>query len=175
MRLFTAILLDSTVKSALTEAISDLKKLSRSGSFTTPENLHLTVNFIGETNKLEYARRAIAKTRFSPFPLRLGEIGCFERSGGDIVWAGCAASSELTALYSNLYANLKAEGFVLETRKYTPHLTLGRQVVLLDGKTLRDIKFRGGSMPVAKVSLMRSDRINGRLTYTEVFSAPAAE
>ena len=58
MRLFVAIQFSPVVKTALLEAVSTLKRKG-TGTFTRPENLHLTLAFIGETEDLPGAKAAL--------------------------------------------------------------------------------------------------------------------
>ena len=48
MRLFTAILLDREIKNTLIRAQKELMTLGVTGNYTTEDNLHLTLAFIGE-------------------------------------------------------------------------------------------------------------------------------
>ena len=62
------------------------------------------------------------------------------------------------------------KGFSLEKRPFAAHLTLGRQVLLPEGFDLKAFSktLPASTMQVERVSLMKSERINGRLTYTEM-------
>ncbi|MEF2562283.1 MAG: hypothetical protein UI647_05790, partial [Negativibacillus sp.] len=53
---------------------------------------------------------------------------------------------------------------------FAAHLTLGREVLLEEGFNLKTFSnaLPTMQMPVERVSLMKSERINGRLVYTEV-------
>ena len=59
MRLFVAIRFSPAVEEALWTAVGDLRRQG-AGTFTRRENLHLTLAFIGETDRLEDARQAVA-------------------------------------------------------------------------------------------------------------------
>lgn len=179
MRLFTAILLDENVKSEVYEIETRLKELSLGGTFTVKENLHLTVNFIGETKRLievkDAMNRAVVKARAESFPLALSGFGRFKREDGDIYWIGISHEEVLWRLQKELVKELKEEGFFdLDDREYKPHLTLGRRIRM--AKDFDSRVFEAGIAPmqttVKKISLMKSERINGRLTYTEVFDIP---
>ncbi|MDF2487174.1 MAG: hypothetical protein K0R46_3342, partial [Herbinix sp.] len=52
MRLFIAIILEEEIKDSLVQTVGRLKGLAKGGTFTDKENLHITVNFIGETKRL---------------------------------------------------------------------------------------------------------------------------
>ena len=179
MRLFIAILLNENIKSEVYEIETRLKERSQGGTFTEKENLHLTVNFIGETKRLEEVKeamnRAVAKARAESFTLSFNGIGRFSRKEGDIYWIGVLREEVLWRLQKELVKELKNEGFYdLDDREYKPHLTLGRRIRV--AKDFDAQAFEAGITPmqttVKRLSLMKSERIGGRLTYTEVFYTP---
>jgi 2'-5' RNA ligase len=69
------------------------------------------------------------------------------------------------SLQRELAARLIVAGFTLETRWYSPHITLGREVVT-------DYAF-GKIEPfgerVESIELMKSEHISGKLTYTAIY------
>jgi len=175
LRLFTAILLDKPIKDALQRAGGELRANSVSGRFTQYENLHLTLVFIGETGNAEGARRALEQVSFSTFPLALRGAGRFGRPSGGVYWCGVEKSPELDGVYRKVFSSLSREGFSPESRTYTPHLTMGREVVVREGFDIRSFSdaIPKLSMQVGKISLMRSERVEGRLVYTEIYARPA--
>jgi len=170
MRLFLAINFTEEVKNQLCSAISLLKENALQGNFTRRENLHLTLVFIGETTKVNEVKRAMNLIHMDPFRLKVGGLGRFQRDGGDLYWIGVEKNSILSVIYSQAYAELTKAGFRLENRDYKPHLTLGREVVLNNDFDLNTFEkaVPEMSMEVEKISLMKSERINGVLTYTEI-------
>jgi len=176
MRLFTAIVLDDQNKRELYDTAMRLKGLARGGSFTEKENLHLTVNFIGETKRLdevkEAMQHAVRKTKAKPFMLTLQGFGRFKREEGDIYWVGVLEDNTLWRIQKELVSDLKEAGFFdIDDREYKPHLTLGRRVRF--DKNFDIAEFGAGIAPkqmqVRKLSLMQSERIEGKLTYTEIY------
>lgn len=171
MRLFIAVNFQNEVKDSLCGCIERLKENSVRGNFTRRENLHLTLAFLGETPRADSAKRAMDAAAGVPFELSIGGFGRFRR-GGDIYWVGVEHSAALTALQASLCGELRREGFSLETREFKPHLTLGREVSLVPGFD-REAFARAippMHMRVEKISLMKSERLNGRLTYTELYA-----
>ncbi len=161
MRLFVAVNFSPEIKAALMGAIDDLRRQSTGGNFTRADNLHLTLAFIGETLDLRGARAALAAVSAPPFVLTLNGAGRF----GDLYWAGLEKSAALTALAASMQQALRDRGFAIEKRPFKPHITLARQ---LRSEGPVSLKVPRLSMTVGRISLMRSDRVNGRLTYTEV-------
>jgi 2'-5' RNA ligase len=97
-------------------------------------------------------------------------IGRFKRDGNDIWWAGVRKSNALFELQGKLINKLIVAGFSLESRKYSPHITLGRKVA--SNVEPRWIEPFGEI--VSKFELMNSERINGKLTYTPICAKDAS-
>jgi 2'-5' RNA ligase len=171
MRLFVAINFSGEVKDSLSRVIENLRASADRGNFTRRENLHLTLVFIGETGKADLVRSAVEKTPSEPFSLSLGGMGRFRRDGGDVYWLGVEKSPALSSLQDRLRGELARCGFSLESREFRPHLTLGREVVPRPGFDLSAFSRSVPKLlvPVGDVSLMKSERVGGNLTYTEIY------
>lgn len=168
-RLFVAIDLDGQVKDALIDAIAALKAVS-TGRFVRRENLHLTLAFIGETERTHSAVSALEGLSFSPFSLTVGRVGFFKRQHGDICWAGVSKSEPLKLLAGSVAQRLKKSGFDIESRAYRPHITLGREV-FLNGPppALPPL-----TMTVRELTLFESTRQNASLVYRPVYRKEAS-
>ena len=175
MRLFIAILLDEEIKSSLYDNIIRLKQTAKGGTFTEKENLHLTVNFIGETKRLaevtEAMHRALDHSEAESFTLSISGLGRFKREEGDIYWVGLSKENMLQRIQRELVKELKEAGFYdIDDREYKPHLTLGRRIKV--DKAFDSKAFEAGieplQMKVERISLMKSERVEGKLTYTEI-------
>ena len=171
MRLFIAINFNDEIKDALCETASELKAASRRGRVTPRENLHLTLVFIGETNRADDildVMEDVAEEAFTePVRISLSEAGAFKGRNGDLHWVGVENTPELSRLASKIAAELREAGFEIEKRRFVPHITIGREIVL---SSAADIRIQIVSMEADRISLMRSDRIDGRLVYSEVGS-----
>lgn len=164
MRLFVAVRFSEETKAALLDAIRKLRE-SGEGNFTRPENLHLTLAFIGETTRVREASEALARIRAKPFEFKTRGSGRF----GSIVWAGIAENEELTQLAESVRRGLGAAELPFDSKPFVPHITLAREyharsVIVIPETTTR----------VTRVSLMKSERIDGRLKYSEVFGKDLA-
>ncbi|NLN56276.1 MAG: RNA 2',3'-cyclic phosphodiesterase [Clostridiales bacterium] len=165
LRLFVAVNFNNQIIDALCRASGDLKKKAGSGNFTKKENFHLTLAFIGETDRLSDVKRTLDGISFSPFEITLGKPGVFRRPGGDIYFVS-ALSDGLEGLANKVSEDLRESGFDIEKRKFVPHITLARQVV---GSGDITFEVSPAVMAVNRISLMKSERINGVLKYTEVY------
>lgn len=170
MRLFLAILFEEPVKDRLCEAMELIRRSTRTSRLTRRENLHLTLVFLGELREAGKVREAMEEIRTSPFPLEIRGLGRFQRDGGDLYWAGIEPSLPLQNLYLELKNALARKGIAVEDRPYRPHLTLARQAVEKPEIPFYTLKNRLEPVKTkaAAVSLMKSERIEGRLVYTEL-------
>ena len=178
MRVFIAIELEAGLKEQLASISRRLEGFCRGGRFTERDNYHLTLKFIGEADEeqLERLRRSLDSMveGEEPFRLRLSELGQFPRGGRTILWIGVEESPELKALFNKLERALGMIGISSEERPFTPHLTLGRQVVLKgEFKELAAANPPGSSeFEVKGLSLMESARVEGRLVYRPIHTSP---
>lgn len=172
MRLFFAITFDERMKDNLCAVIEKIRPCCEKGRFTKPENLHLTLIFLGETLPVrsELAKQALFSISTASFPLHIGGFGCFRRDGGDIFWAGVERTEPLLCCHQKLFSELREKGFSLEKRCYRPHLTLVRQAVLKKEYDPAELTVPTMRMMVKKISLMKSERTDNGMVYTEIFS-----
>jgi 2'-5' RNA ligase len=177
MRLFTAILFNNEINNSLYLTVEKLKTESKGGTFTAKDNLHLTVNFIGETKRFDEVKQAmqaaVDQLHAGKFILSIRGFGRFKRREGDIYWVGVEKENNLWKLQKELVKELKEAGFYdIDDMEYTPHLTLGRRVKVREG--FNAVQFEEGITPmqmeVCRLSLMNSERIEGKLVYTEIYS-----
>ena len=174
MRLFIAITFTDEMKENLNGVMQELKNHVVKGTFTYKENLHLTLVFIGETKELDIIKQgmklAIVKTKAKAFDLSFEGLSKFKLREGDTYWVGVKQNTNLANLTRALVIELKSYGFYIEDREFKPHLTIGRRIVVLDGFDISEFE---ASIPpmvlkVDSISLLKSERIEGKLVYTEV-------
>ena len=186
IRAFVAILLTDTTRQAVAAEIERLRPLSRAVAWVPAQNLHLTLQFLGEQpdERLNEAGAALEEAAggTAPFALTLHGLGAFpglERPR--ILWVGVAQGAlEARALQSRVAGALGARGFPPESRPWHAHLTIGR---VFDERRwrretspgLREAVTRLGSaafgeVPVASVALMRSDLHPSGARYSQLRS-----
>jgi 2'-5' RNA ligase len=169
MRLFTAILFNDEVKDKLEKIKNTVRAYAIKGNFTLKNNLHLTLVFLGEVEQCDVDSivKALDKVEYNKFDMTLNRLGKFSRRDGDILWLGMdKENSDLARLRKLVYRELGKLGFHQD--KFTPHITLGRRVVLKED--LDSIQTNEISTRVDRISLMLSERVDNVLTYTEIYS-----
>ena len=166
MRLFIAINFNPDTLSQLLAVRDELCSRSTDGNYTVPNNIHLTLVFLGECNAEQTAdiKAAMDATRFNSFTICIDSIGRFKRNDGNLWWAGVSKSKPLQKLQWDLSDRLIANGFTLEKHKYSPHITLGRKVITK--ATPRAVEPFGET--VSTIELMKSERLGGKLVYTSI-------
>jgi 2'-5' RNA ligase len=170
MRLFIAINFTDEVKAAIAEIRDTIKEAAFGGNFSFDENLHLTLVFLGECDihQTETVKAIMDKTDFSEFSLAIDKVGYFKRDDGNTWWVGFKENKPLSDFQADLSGRLRQKGFQLENRKYTPHVTFGRQVKMRAG--FIQPKIRQVCFSVTGIDLMKSERMNGKLVYTPIHS-----
>ncbi len=170
MRLFIAILLDQKLKDLAMDIQDDFRMEQIRGNYTPEENLHLTLAFIGEYSDPEKVLELLHKIEFSPFPIMMNKIGCFD----DLWWAGFESSEALNNLVRNIRHVLADEEIPFDRKKFKPHVTLLRKAEYIAQRPA-PIVFDHEQMQVKKISLMRSTRGKHGMIYTELGSVAASK
>jgi RNA 2',3'-cyclic 3'-phosphodiesterase len=130
MRLFVALEIPSMVRENLAELIASLRAVSPQTRWVRPENLHVTLKFIGEIpeTKLASIRTALAQVRSDrPVTLDFRGLGFFpDGKHPRVFWAGIEASPNLKTLAADLERATETLGIKREQKSFSPHLTLAR-------------------------------------------------
>lgn len=167
MRLFIAILFSRETKERIASIRDSLHEEALRATYTKKENLHLTLDFLGElpASSLGRIRECIDSVECVPFRLTFRQLGRFRRPDGDTWYLAVDGGRELKRLQGDLHKALLEAGFKLEKRPYTAHVTLARRVMVpVSGQP-----FEAFSEMVGGVSLMLSERIDGQMVYTELY------
>lgn len=183
MRLFVAANLTGMIKEALAEVQRALRSKGGDVSWVKPENLHITLKFLGEVEegRLEAVKEVTASSiaAVGPVLLSFAGLGTFPHLRSPrVIWVGMREGAEgLLTLQANLEEGFHGIGFPRENKPFTAHLTLGRvrsprglQPLVEEVKTWQ----RGtlGEMVLKQVDLMRSQLHPGGSIYTILESFP---
>ena len=141
-RTFIGVEIGDEIRASAVALQEALAKTGAEVKWVEPENLHISLLFLGEVDdrELHSVCRIVkaAATAEAPFPLRVLGVGAFPTPRRPkILWAGITEGAEpLKRLYDALEGPLADLGYRKEERGYTPHLTLGRVKAEADGFTL---------------------------------------
>ena len=165
MRLFYAITFKEETKEELYKYRNMIAEKSVKGNFTTLNNIHLTLEFIGEADGkgLKVLADVLHQLKSYPEKLMLSSTGSFNKGNKEIVWLGIEKNEELIRLQCELREVLINNGFKIEGRSYKPHITIGRQVVTIG--EIQEVHVKPMEIPIKSIALMESKRINGELVY----------
>lgn len=179
MRLFVAVNFPDKIKQSLGSIIRQLRLMPVSASWVREENLHITIQFLGNVPEDRVIPIANALGRavkgINAFRLKLGGIGVFpsvERPR--VLWLGLSGDiTVLSCLQRQVQKELKLLDFQPEGRRYSPHLTLARirspfgfEDVLEEAKRLTEADSRlVSTIIVDSVELMQSELKPGGPNY----------
>jgi RNA 2',3'-cyclic 3'-phosphodiesterase len=187
-RTFVAIELGEALRAWLRGEIERLRHVIPAARWVDPAGLHLTLAFLGELDDARLAEvapavaEAVAGT--APFTLTIGALGTFgPRAAPRVIWMGVGgAERRLVELQARVAAALARRGFALETRPYSPHLTLARVAAPLPPEQLERLRAelvdvarppaRAPSIAVSSVSVMKSELLRPVARYTRLEAIP---
>ena len=130
MRLFVALSISAEVRENLTRLLNELRHVDSRPRWVNPDNLHVTVKFIGNVRDQQAPKIKDALLKVGTpvaISLEVRGIGFFPNDRRPaVIWAGIQAPPELPTLAQRVQQALTACGIPAETRPYAPHLTLAR-------------------------------------------------
>lgn len=160
LRLFIAIELSSETQEQLSQIQKQLKSSGADVKWVKPENIHLTLKFLGETkvSLVEDIKNVIreAAEQFEKFEFHLNELGAFPKiTSPRAIWVNAFEPTGIIGkIVLMLEEKLEKLGFTKTTRGFTPHITIGR-VKSSDGRINLVEKLRQ-----AKISQPQSQKVD---------------
>jgi 2'-5' RNA ligase len=132
VRTFIAVELTPGVRSRARQLMDRFRASGENVRWVEPDNLHLTLSFLGEVDVLEIpeicttTKQAVGD--FEPFDIDVRGVGAFpDLQRPRTIWIGVTeGAEEMIALHDSLEKGLAKLGYRPENRRYRPHLTLGR-------------------------------------------------
>lgn len=162
MRLFLSVNFPEHMIPELNRQIEKLRKVSRNIRWTKPENIHLTLKFLGDIPD-ENVSSIVAVLRsdavsVQQFKVSVKGIGFFPNAKRPrIIWAGVdEGAKELSSLAKEIEEKMIKAGIGKEKWPFTPHATIGR--VRIGRKVKLDMQqsFEVSSFDVKSFKLMKS-------------------
>jgi len=186
-RLFVAIAVPEEVKARIIEARDELcaKLPPAVASWTRPENMHLTLRFLGnvEESRIESLKTSLVETlsAFGPIQLISERLGCFpDLRYPRVVWAWVYDEAERlgqlqrrVAQATNAFTREPAES------RFVGHITLARlrqikrpQAEIIAALVNGAVGRKFGEWIADRVELIRSELSPGGSRYTTLAVAP---
>lgn len=125
MRLFTCIQLEKNILESLDEISGGVDNVR----WTSPDNRHLTLNFIGEVRPsfLDEITESLSSFQIEPFELNLKGVGTFfQKQQAGVIYAGVTQNKSLIHLQKKARKSLLDIGIPIKEKNFFPHITLGR-------------------------------------------------
>ncbi len=132
IRVFTALEIGKAVRERLTDVQHHLRKSEAKVSWVLPENMHVTMVFLGDTYGLIVRALAEALTPLSAeltaCDFEVAGLGYFgSRRSPHVIWAGLRETpGPLHGLYRTVHTTVERLGLKLDQRPFKAHITLGR-------------------------------------------------
>ena len=168
IRLFAALALPEAVRQRLSLVRAPLP----GARWVTPENMHVTLRFIGEVEPPVATEldAALARVAAPAFELRLAGLGTFGSRGRvRALWAGLEKSEPLDHLQAKIETACMNAGLPPESRKFHPHITLARCRDVPEAPAAEFVATYGGfdlpAVPVAAFALLSSRRGRSGAVY----------
>jgi 2'-5' RNA ligase len=188
LRLFTAIDLPSDIRRHLAELQRELRARKVNLRWVPPENIHLTLVFLGDTPdslvKPIGAAMASAMGEMAPFVLEVKGLGVFPSyKHPRVLWAGVGgavvAAASIKKALDRALAQTTGLKYRPERRAYKPHLTLGRAKGHIAPDSLAEVSrlWENRQVPrfvVDAVHLIRSRLTSQGARYNTLHSARLA-
>jgi 2'-5' RNA ligase len=169
LRTFIALDLGQSIRDRLVSLQETLSAFAPEVKWVEPENLHVTLLFIGEVDErsvLEVCRGVSQCCQSIPrFQMSVETVGCFGNPRRPrTIWVGVGeGAAEVTALHGTLEEKLLELGcYRREDRAFTPHITIGRVKQDVSGGDLAGVlqkkaDWQAGAVNVSEVLVMSSE------------------
>jgi RNA 2',3'-cyclic 3'-phosphodiesterase len=186
VRTFIAVTASPGIRQAALKLAALLGPATSDVKWVAPENLHWTLQFLGEVEQLELHSVCSAVTtaaiEIDAFDLEARGAGAFPAPDRPkTLWIGAGAGGQaMVALHDAIQRKLTRLGYRSEHRRFVPHLTLGRVGRDSPPRPLvRELaglaEYDAGSMLVDEVTVFASKLTSDGPQYEVLARAPLAE
>lgn len=121
---------DAAILDKILEVQNLLASEFRGLKIVRPENIHITLRFLGEIPPVmvDSVINMIDRIYFEPFKVKISGVGAFPNPRRpSVIWAGIDEGvQELKQIFRQMESGLKELGFKPEPRGFSPHLTIAR-------------------------------------------------
>jgi RNA 2',3'-cyclic 3'-phosphodiesterase len=142
MRLFVALAVPAEVRENLALLIRDLKSMDSHPKWINPDNLHVTLKFVGEVapqKALEIGDALAGARTQRQLIAEFRGIGFFpDERRPSVVWVGIQPSDMLSTLAAEVSRVLAIVAVAREEKAFLPHLTIARFKEMRLSACLRD-------------------------------------
>ncbi len=183
VRTFIAVNVSPEIRQAAGKLAGLLRPVAGDVKWVSPENLHWTMQFLGDVDELEIpavcAAVSTAIVELEAFDLEARGAGAFPAADRPrTLWLGAEAGAQaMVALHTAIQKKLNRLGYRGEQRRFVPHITLGRAGRKGSPRPLvRELaslaEFDAGSMLVDEVTVYASQLGPTGPSYEALARAP---
>ena len=127
MRLFVALDIDPEIRRRIGEFRDQMRALAPNVRWVGAETFHVTLQFLGETNKVNEIQSTLTAVKGAAVPLTFRGVGFFPNPKSPrVFWIGIESDRHLPDLADSIAEALQPLGFERDSGPYKPHLTLAR-------------------------------------------------
>ena len=174
-RLFIAIKIPDEVKDKLLDVCYELSDSSELFKWEKPENIHLTLKFIGEVEEefvSSIAKEIAFVENYNSFNFNVTKFGFFFRKGvPSILWVELQTDESIHSLVDKLNDRLSILSIPVERRKFKPHLTMLR-IKKNPGKefifNFKEHSFDNWNFKSNEITLIKSELFPTGALYTDI-------
>ena len=176
MRLFIAAKLPENILNEIKDIQLDLSRQAKRISLVKKENLHLTLQFIGNAsdsqsqllldwfNKLKIDNQIKSNCSFSHYSY-------FKQKKGKLIWAGVEIDPSMSDFIAKIRSDLKSMCFILDDRKWLPHITIARQTIINNlNDILNRLNINKNIFNFVSIDLIKSEFTKFGVQYTSLIS-----
>ncbi len=182
MRIFIAIPIPEDICLFLTNIQDEIRKNRVKASWTRRSSMHLTLRFLGDTEKRDAKEiiRAMKSTAVTcaSFTLSAQGVGVFPGiRKARVIWSGVKGQiDQLGTVRKILENNLHQAGIKTDNKRFSPHFTLGRFKGHVDGRTVANIiqnfqMYESDVCLIKSMVLFKSDLRPSGAVHTPLFEA----
>jgi len=187
LRSFVAVEIPAEIQGAIARSTAPLQQALPKPliHWVAPQNVHLTLKFLGDVlpANLERLAKALKTVAIAheTFTMSVGGLGAFPtRYRPRVIWIRLEAPVALMALLRGVEAVTTELGYTPEDRPFSPHLTIGRVGQNVSGTDFQRIRttFEGvtvgalGTFRADAVHIFKSDLQPGGSVYIHLYTLP---
>ena len=172
MRRFIAACLDDDIRNMLIEVQNGLKKQKLKARYTKPENLHMTVAFIGDYGNPEAVLDALEAVQFTTLETTFEGLQVHR----DMIFARLIETPQMVTTVKRVRRDLADAGIPFDKKRFLAHITLARGVELPVRTDPASSPFISADIPkdmrvrISKIALFKSEFTKNGMLYTELGS-----
>lgn len=172
MRLFIAACLEDDIRDTLIKVQNGLKAQKLKARYTKPENLHMTVAFIGDYGSPDPVLDALETVDFDAFETTFEGLLVHR----DMIFARLVETPQMETTVKRVRRSLAEAGIPFDRKRFMAHITLARGMELQVRTDPASSPYICANIPkdkrvkISKIALYKSEFTKNGMVYTELGS-----